>query len=250
LSQSPFSGDQGKIQSAYEAVGQGSSIIASVRGKISPLLKMEFELIRETVPTSVGEIWFNMPYLSFGTESKSLQKNKTVDFILPRLKKMGLNPPELRFKRFYLPPLPAATTTEGHSLKIVNGFTNIEKKRIEINVLPPRDYTAIFGYLVHETIHLCKLEKSIKEEPAKVEAEVEDCTRRFFNSFSTEWALVEKTALKELQTILDTELVKFSKADSFLKNIMDMAKSKAVIETMHMFFDAVLDETVKAKPTH
>jgi hypothetical protein len=243
-----LSGDQEKIQAAYEAVGIGSSILATVRGRISPLLKLGFELIREAVPTSVGETWFNLAYLSFGIESENLQKTEAVDFILPRLEKMGLTLRELIFKLFYLPPLPAATTTEGHSLKIVNGFTNIEKKRIEINVLPPRDYAAIFGYLVHETIHLCKLEKSIKEEPAKVEAEVEDYTRRFFSSFSTEWALVEKTALKDLQTIIETELAKFSIADAFLNNIMDAPKSKKVIGTMHMFFDAILDETVKAKP--
>jgi hypothetical protein len=29
---------------------------------------------------------------------------------------------------------------------------------------------------------------------------------------------------------------------------LDLPKSKAVIETMHMFFDAVLDGTVEVKP--
>jgi hypothetical protein len=212
------------------------------------LLKLGFELIREAVPTSVGETWFNMGYLSFGTDSNSLQETQAVYYILPRLRKMGLNPPDLNFKLFYLPSLPAATTTKGQSMTIVNGFTNIKKKRVELNILAPRDYAAIFGYLVHEIIHLCKLEKSITEEPAKVEAEVEALTKSFFDSFSTEWTQVEKAALKELQAVVEKELIKFSKAEALLNNILNVLQSKTIIETMQMFFYAIFDGTVEARP--
>ena len=243
-----LTGDGGKIALAYQAAYKGQRLLASVRERIAPLLEMGFELRQEAVPTSVEGAWFNMPFLSLGIESKGLQKTKAVAFILPRLKKMGLESPELSFKLFYLPAFPAATTTEGHHMIAPGGFTNIEKRRIEINLFPPRDFSTIFKNLIHEIVHMCILEKSKHEEPAAVEAEVETYTNSFLSNFSEDWASVEKSVLEDLRGTIDKEFAIFSEANCYLVSIMDRPNSEAVIETLFMLFDAVLNQSVVLEP--
>lgn len=240
-------GDKGTIMAANLAAKDGLRLLTSVRGRIRPVLKMGFELRQETVPTSVEGTWFNMPFLSFGAESETLEKTQAVDFVLERTRQMDLPSPELSFKLFYLPSLPGATTTEGHHMFTVGGFTNIDKERIELNLFPPRTYATIFKNLVHEIVHMCILQESKKEEAATVEAKVEAYTVKFFSSFSKDLTSVEKHMLEELHSTIDNELTLFSKADAYLLKIMDLNRLKAAIQTMSLLFDAVLDGTVTAK---
>jgi hypothetical protein len=87
-----------------------------------------------------------------------------------KLKVGGVKP---RFKLFYLPPLPMATIEgEGHLMETVGGFTNIGKKRIEVNIHPPLDCNSLFRIFVHEMLHMCLLEKSSIEQAESVEDEV------------------------------------------------------------------------------
>jgi hypothetical protein len=242
-----YSGDQAIINAVYKAAGSGSEIVASVNGEAVHLQKLGIEMRQEAVPTVVDETWFNLYFLSLGAESRSIVKTRAVYFILTKLKEMGLSPPELTLKLFYLPPVPAATTTDGHHMITVGGFTNISKKRVEINIFQPKDYSVVFNYLVHEIVHMCLLEKSNIEEAAKVESEVDSYVSIFFDKFGKEWASVKMHILKELKAVIDdTELPVFIAAESHLSTIMDISRSKSIIATFYMFFDAILYGRVKA----
>jgi len=241
-------GDAQKIVAAYKAAFEGSSLLASIRSRIKPLLALGFELREEAVPTSVGDTWFNMRFLSFGLESKVFVNTLATNFVTDKLKQMELVPPELNFKLFYLAPMPAATTTEGHHVISLKGFTNIDKQRIELNIFPPRDYPEIFRHLVHETVHMCLLEKTKQEKAATVEPKVEAYTKCFFDRFSKEYALAEKPMLEDLRQTIDKHLPTFSKADAYLLGIFDSAKLQNVIQTLLALFDAVLDQSAELRP--
>lgn len=243
-----LSGDKGTIMAANLAAKDGLRLLAVVKGRIRPVLKMGFELRQEAVPTSVEGTWFNLPFLSFGTHSENLEKTQAVGFILGKIKQMELPSPKLSFKLFYLPSLPSAISTEGVHMSTLGGFTNINKERIELNVFPPRKYDTIFKNLVHEIIHMCFLQESKKEEAAEVEAKVEAYTTQFFNDFSNDLKSVEKPMLEELCGAIDNVLIVFSKADDYLLKIMNLDRSKAAIQTMSLLFNAVLSGNVTVKP--
>lgn len=130
----------------------------------------------------------------------------------------------------------------------VEGFTNIEKERIELNVSQPRNYSNIFRYLVHETIHMCILDESKNKEPALVESIVEENTKKFFDIFSKDIESEEKVMIEDLETFVDIYLKRFSEADTYLTKIMKIDRAKVVVATMMGFFDAVLKETVVVNP--
>ena len=108
-----FAGDKGEIQAADLAATEGAHLLGHIKSRIRPVLKMGFELREEFVPTSVEGQWFNMRFLSFGLESKNLEKATSLNFILEKIKQLGLKAPKLSFKLFYLPSYRALRRPKG-----------------------------------------------------------------------------------------------------------------------------------------
>ena len=123
-----FSGDKGAIISADMAVKEGSLLLKYIKTRLKPIEKMGFELRKEFVPSSMDDFVSTMYYLSFGFETSNLEKAKVVNFILERLKRLNLEPSNLKFKWYYLPSVPVGISTKGFNMTKVNGFTNIEKE--------------------------------------------------------------------------------------------------------------------------
>lgn len=124
---------------ALKASTQGMEILARMKNPILNIAKkLNLSIDQETLSTEVNGNRVRSNYLSFGVDAEELRETYALQFIGEILKtKMDMEIPPLRFKLFHLPPLPIATTDEGHIMHTQVGFTNIRKKRIEVNVYPP-----------------------------------------------------------------------------------------------------------------
>jgi hypothetical protein len=243
-----LNGDQSIINAAFDSAEKGIKILASMRGRFSSLNNLDFEASSEAVPTSAHGSWFDLYFLSFGINSNELKKTIVVDFISTNLKKMGLDLPDFDVKLFYMPSVLASSTYVEHNYVTINGFTNINEKRVEINLFPPRDYKAIFRVLVHEIIHVCLLKTLKEEEPSNVEKEVETLTKKFFVIFKKEILKIEKTTIKELESVINNKLLTFSKIESFIQKTLDLSKANAIIQSILLLFEAVILGIVNVKP--
>ena len=244
-----FSGDKGAIISADMAVKEGSLLLKYIKTRLKPIEKMGFELRKEFVPSSMDDFVSTMYYLSFGFETSDLEKAKVVNFILERLKRLNLEPSNLKFKWYYLPSVPVGISTKGFNMTKVNGFTNIEKERVELNVFPPRDYSEIFKYLVHELIHVCYLKESTDKTAETVENIVEERLKQFFDTFSKDIQREQESLFGELKYYVENGLKRFSEANNYLIKVMKIDRVKRAVVTLMNFFEAIRNETVVAKPT-
>jgi len=158
-------------------------------------------------------------------------------------------PHALKTKLFYLPPLPIATTDRGHMMDTVHGFTSIRNKRIEINVYPPRNWDNIFKSLVHEVIHICFLRDSSTRDTAGIEFEADQKCTEFFDICQVDYRRERNMIHKSIEDAIVDKLVVFRKAnDELSKYKADFKRAIATIKVFRRFFDAVLEEKVRAVP--
>ena len=244
-----LTGDCGLIQRALGASSQGVTILARMKKPIQKIAKeLKLDIDQETVHTEVNGNWVSITYLSFGIKAKELAETYAIRFVNKILKsKMSIETPPLRFKIFYLPSLPVATTDEGHIMHTPVGFTSVRRKRIEINVYPPRDYESIFKNIVHEIFHVCFLEESSMENVKDIESRVEAHAKSFFDECKNEWKSERIGIIEDLRSTIEKKLSVFKEADSALMEFRkDLAKADFIIETFKELFDAIAEEKVKA----
>lgn len=246
-----LAGDQEFIQRALNASNQGRRILAKMKEPIQQIAKkLNLDIDQETLDTEVNGNRASITWLSFGVEAQELGKTHAVRFIRKILEsKMTLRVPLLRFKLFYLPRLPIATKEEGHVMDTINGFTSIRRKRIEINIYPPRNYERIFRNIVHEIFHVCFLEESSLDETKNIEQKVKAHVTTFFDICKDEWRSKRTRIIEDLKNIIEKKLSAFKEADVALEEFhKDLTKAKSNVRTIMELFDAILDGKVKATP--
>lgn len=246
-----FEGDGSLIQRAIQAAGRGRLVRAMMEQPLQKLAEaLKLDLDYETIDTQIDSPngpWCSIRYLSFGKEAEEFAETYATKFIIQLLnQKMAIAVPSLKFKVFWLPPLPVATTDEGHLMHTVRGIANIRKGRVEINLHTPRDYDNIFNTLVHEIIHICFLAKDTKETAGTVESRIDTYEKNFFRESQKEYQSQKNQVLESLQAIIEKELCLFRKANSALEEFKtNLMQANIVINTFNEFFDAILDEKIK-----
>ena len=244
-------GDSTIIQNALQASIQGRILLATLKKPVQEISnELQLDIDQETIHTEVNGNWVNISFLSFGTEMNELTKTYAVHFIEKNMKlKMNIEIPPLKFKIFYLPQLPIATTSEGHIMHTQKGFTSIRRKRIEINVHPPRDWKSIFDNMVHEIFHVYLLKESSIDDTESVESKVEAHVKTFFEKCQNEWKSERSKIIDDLKNILEKKLTVFEEVDSRLKDFYpQFFKAKRILDTIGKLYDAVLIGKVKIVP--
>jgi len=247
-----FTGDGVLIDRIIKAAGRGRIILAKMKKPIQEIsrkltLDLSCESIRTQAFPPTGP-WHNVYFLSFGKEVDGLKDTYATQFVIESLdQKMGIKSPPLRFKLFYLPPLPTATSDEGHFMQTVKGFTNAERKLIAINLYPPLDYDGIFRTMVHEILHVCSLNESSLDDTQEVEAKVDENERIFISKCQEEYLSQKNRITQSMKSVIDKEWPVFLKADDALNTSRrELQEASVLVNTFREFFDAVLDEIVKA----
>ena len=243
-----LTGDQGSILRALNASIQGRTILARMKEAVQQIAKkLNLDLDQETLETKVNGNQVSITWLSFGVEAQELVETYSVAFIKRIVEsEMSLQFPLLRFKLFYLPALPIATTEQGHIMDTIKGFTSIRRKRIEINVYPPRNYETIFSNIVHEILHVCFLEESTVKESESVEGKIKAHVKTFFDTCKDEWCSERTRIVEDLKKAIEKKLSIFEEADTALVEFhTDLRKAKSHIRTFMELFDAVADGKVK-----
>lgn len=246
-----FSGNNQLIQSTLFASTQGRTLLALMKNPVEKIAKeFKLDIDLEANPTEIDGNSVNIPFLSFGFETNDLKDSKAINFIVKNIEeKLGIKVPPLRFKIFYLPPLPIATSDEGHIMHTQKGFTSIRKKRIEINAYPPRDYDSIFRNLVHEIFHVCLLEESSIEKVAEVESKVQKYVKIFFEKCEEDWKTNRNELLNDLENHLETNLSIFEQVNTSLNEyVKKLSRAKVVIDQIRIFFDSILYGEVIVSP--
>ena len=245
-----LTGDYGFIQRALNASSKGRILLAGMKKPIQKISKeLRLDIDQETIHTEIANgVWSNITFLSFGVEAKEIGETYAIHFIDKILEnKMAMKTPRLLFKLFYLPPLPIATTDEGHIMHTQKGFTSIRKKRIEINIYPPRDYKSIFKNIVHEIFHVCFLQESKVGDTNKVESKVNTQAKIFFESCRDEWSSERIEMIKDLKITIEKKLSVFKDVENALSKFhKELTKAKFHIQTIMELLDAIADEKVKA----
>lgn len=249
-----FVGDNFLIEHTIKAAGQGRAVLARVRKPIEEISRsLGLDLIYESVPTQIfppSGPWHNVHFLSFGFEDRRFTDAYVTQFIINSLEqKMHIESPELRFKLFYLPQLPTATSDEGHFMENIRGFTNVERRMIEINLHPPLDFDEIFGAIVHEIVHICLLKESDLDHAPEVEAKVSNSERTFLTNCHEECESHKSEINQSIKSVIDYSFPIFRKADTALNMLeRDLQLGGTCVYTFLGFFDAILFERVKPVP--
>jgi len=247
-----FTGDGVLIDRIIKVAGRGRIILAKMKKPIQEMSKklmldLNYEAIGTQAFPPTGP-WHNVYFLSFGKEVDGLKDTYATQFIVESLdQKMKIKSPPLRFKLFYLPPLPTATSDEGHFMETFKGFTNAERKLIEINMYPPLNYDGIFRTMVHEILHVCFLNESSLDDVQEVEAKVDENERIFISKCQEEYLSQKNRITQSMKSVIDKEWPVFLKADDALNTSQrELQEASVLVNTFREFFDAVLDERVKA----
>jgi len=247
-----LTGDELLVRQIIDFAHQGRMILATIKEPLQEISqKLRLDLTREGITTQVlppKGPWHNVAFLSFGTEAQELGHTYATKFILDVLsKEMAIeSPPPLKFKLFYLPRLPTATTDEGHFMETVRGYTNEEKKLVGINVYPPRNYESIFEIMVHEILHVCFLGESSLDNIEAVENKVNDGERTFFTKCQGEYQSRKSKITQSIGDVINEKLSVFQEIDSALDEFGgDFRKARIIIDAFKEFFDAVLNGRVK-----
>lgn len=250
-----FTGDDLFMQAVIKAAADGRLILARMKQPLAEMaetlgLDLDYEAIPAHIDPPSGP-WANVHYLSFGVEAKELEKIHAIQFIVKMLdQKFDIGVPPLLFKLFFLPPVPVATTDEGHVMHTFTGFANIRKRRVEINIYPIRDYESIFQTMVHEILHICFLEESSVEEAAKIETKIDEYVKSFFTQVEEEYQRNISRIHKSIQLAIEKKIQILWQANVALAEFgKELRQADAVVKTLKLLFDMILDGKIKAIPT-
>jgi hypothetical protein len=246
-----LTGDGFLIGQIIKVAAQGRTILAKMKKPIQEISKnLMLDLSIESVRTQAfppSGPWHDVYFLSFGKKVDQLKDTYATQFVIKSLnQEMGIKSPALRFKLFYLPPLPTATSDEGHFMETVEGFTSVKRKLIEINLYPPLNYDKIFKTMAHEILHVCFLNESSLDHVQEVEAKVDENERVFVAKCQEEYLSQKNRINQSIKSVIDKELPVLLKADEALnKSRKELQEASVVVNTFREFFDAVRDERVK-----
>jgi hypothetical protein len=246
-----YTGDEVLIKQVINAAGVGRLILAKMRKPIQEIAKtLTLDLSIESVEGGgyfPSEPRYNVYFLSFGKEVNELKDTYATQFVIKLLdQEMQIKTPALKFKLFYLPPLPAATSDEGHIMTTLRGFTNAKNGLIGINLYPPWDYAEIFQTIVHEILHAYFLDESNLKRAKEAEAKVEEHERAFVLKCQGEYSSQKNKIDQSIKYVMDNNLPFFQEAENAF-NVLEKELRQAgiVIDIIRQFFDAVMDRKVR-----